>query len=484
MGCFVQRPPRCHLHDPAQVHDHDPVTDVAHHRQIVSDEDQRQTEFRLKIHEQVDDLRLDGDVQRAHRFIADDDPRLEHKGPRDADALALAPGELVGIAIQLAAAESHSPEDIGDPPPDRRSVEFRKVGPQGFAHDVAHSHSRIQRSQGVLEDDLGIPAHLPQCTLVQFAHALSQQAHVSGGGRHQPENGAGERRLAAARFTHDAKGLSRAQLQVHPVHGPQWPLFPQPTAGANREMDLESIDAQKRRVCARACRRGGGPGPGGAGRGSQPLHSLRIQPRHGLEQSPCVGVTGAVEDIPHVTLLLRFALVHHQDSLAQPGDDPQVVGDEHDGRAETAVQVPHQIEDLCLDGDIQRRRRFIGHQDLGVQEQARGDHDPLAHAAGEFMRVAVQPRPGVGNPDRFQHLQAAVPGRLAGGPVVLAHHLDHLLGDGQVGVQRRHRVLENHRDAPPANAPQRARREPEQVLAVKMRRTTGAAVVGQQPHQT
>ena len=90
---------RRHLADPAEVHDHDPVADVTHHREVVRDEEIGEVELALEILEQVDDLRLDGDVERRHRLVADDDLGVERERARDADALALTAAELVRIAV-------------------------------------------------------------------------------------------------------------------------------------------------------------------------------------------------------------------------------------------------------------------------------------------------------------------------------------------------------------------------------------------------
>ena len=50
--------------DLAEVHDGNTGAEVTHHRQVVCDEDERQIEFLLQVLQQVDDLRLDGDVER------------------------------------------------------------------------------------------------------------------------------------------------------------------------------------------------------------------------------------------------------------------------------------------------------------------------------------------------------------------------------------------------------------------------------------
>ena len=63
--------------------------------EVVRDEDVRQPELRLEVLQQVEDLRLDGDVERGDRLVADDQLRVDRERPRDADALPLAARELV-----------------------------------------------------------------------------------------------------------------------------------------------------------------------------------------------------------------------------------------------------------------------------------------------------------------------------------------------------------------------------------------------------
>jgi hypothetical protein len=54
----------------------------------------------LQVAQQVDDLRLHRHVERAGRLVEHDEPRLQHQRPGDGDALALAAGELVRIAVR------------------------------------------------------------------------------------------------------------------------------------------------------------------------------------------------------------------------------------------------------------------------------------------------------------------------------------------------------------------------------------------------
>ena len=64
--------------------------------------------------------------------------------------------------------------------------------------------------------------------------------------------------------------------------------------------------------------------------------------------------------------------------------DRQVVRDEQERDAEFLLQVLQQVDDLGLDGDVERRHGLIGHQQLGVERERAGDADALTLAAGEL----------------------------------------------------------------------------------------------------
>src|SRR3954454_8158407 len=73
------------------------VGDLAGHREIVRDEHVGKSELLPQSGEQVEDLRLDGDVERGDRLVADDHLRLDRECARDRDALALAAGQGCGL---------------------------------------------------------------------------------------------------------------------------------------------------------------------------------------------------------------------------------------------------------------------------------------------------------------------------------------------------------------------------------------------------
>ena len=77
------------LHDFTQVHDGHPIADVFYNAQVVGYEKVGQIELCLQILKKINDLCLDGNVQRRYGFITDDKLGIECQCPRNTDSLAL-----------------------------------------------------------------------------------------------------------------------------------------------------------------------------------------------------------------------------------------------------------------------------------------------------------------------------------------------------------------------------------------------------------
>ncbi len=67
--------------------------------QVMGNEDVAGVELLLQIHEEVQYLRLNRHIQRRSRLIGNQHLWIEHHGPRKGDALALAAGEHMRIAL-------------------------------------------------------------------------------------------------------------------------------------------------------------------------------------------------------------------------------------------------------------------------------------------------------------------------------------------------------------------------------------------------
>jgi len=74
----------------------------------------RQAELLLQILQQIDDLRLDGDVERGNRLVEHEELRIRGQRARDTDALSLSAGEFVGVSFAVVGAESDRLEELRD----------------------------------------------------------------------------------------------------------------------------------------------------------------------------------------------------------------------------------------------------------------------------------------------------------------------------------------------------------------------------------
>jgi len=81
------------------------------------------------------------------------------------------------------------------------------------------------------------------------------------------------------------------------------------------------------------------------------------------------------------------AEVHHRHAVTDVPHDAEIVCDEQVGQPELLLEVFHQVENLCLDGDVKRRHRLVGDDEVRIDRECAGDPDPLALPPGEFVWV-------------------------------------------------------------------------------------------------
>ena len=55
--------------------------------------------------------------------------------------------------------------------------------------------------------------------------------------------------------------------------------------------------------------------------------------------------------------------------------------------------------------DVESGRRLVGDQEIGVVDERHRDHHALTHAAGELVRIVVDPALGARNADRLQQVE-------------------------------------------------------------------------------
>ncbi len=183
------------------------------------------------------------------------------------------------------------------------------------------------------------------------------------------------------------------------------------------------------------------------------------------EEPERVGVAGGGEERVDRRVLDLAAGVEDGDPVGEAGDDAEVVGDQEDRGAGAVPDPLEHVEDLGLEGDVERGGGLVGDEEGGVVGEGHGEHGPLAHPAGELVRVLLGAAAGVGDADQVEEGDDPL-GPLGGARAVVdLDRLPDLRADGDDGVQRREGVLEHDRDVLAADRLEVALGSAEELLA-------------------
>ena len=87
---------------------------MPHDGEVVRDQDRSQPQLSLELLQQVHDLGLNRDVERAHRFVRDDEVGIQRQRPGHADPLALSARQLVRVTVGVGRMQTHGLEEPGD----------------------------------------------------------------------------------------------------------------------------------------------------------------------------------------------------------------------------------------------------------------------------------------------------------------------------------------------------------------------------------
>ena len=180
VGVVADFAPGAGFDDAAVLHDGDAMAEVADQRHGVRDEEIGEAVALLEIAEQVDDLCADGDIEGADGFVEDEELGAEGDGAGDVDALALAAGELVGIAAEGVGIEADFGEEFVQAGFEAVWGRFAVDG-EGLGEDLADGHAGVERGVGILEDDgeaAAEAAHLAGVELQEIVRARGGFARI------------------------------------------------------------------------------------------------------------------------------------------------------------------------------------------------------------------------------------------------------------------------------------------------------------------
>ena len=141
------------------------------------------------------------------------------------------------------------------------------------------------------------------------------------------------------------------------------------------------------------------------------------------------------------------ALLHHHHAVAIGRGEAEIVRDQDGRHAARARQLDDQVHHRLLRGDVEAGGRLVGDQKLRLAGQSQRDDDALAHAAGQFERIGVIALARPRDADLLEQPRSpSRRGRRRRRLDVLPQHVLDLAADLADRIERRARVLEDHRD--------------------------------------
>ena len=410
---------RAALDDAPAVHDDRLVGDLAHDREVVADEDVGDAGPLADVGEQVEDLRLDRDVERGDRLVEDRSraarPRARARSRR---AGAGRRDSARGQRAELALVEADQVAELGDARRARSASTRRSCRRSTSSMRLLGALARVEARVRVLEDDLdlaaarggarcadraGVERSRPQAVIVPAVGAVrptSILAIVV-----LPEPGlADDRQRAAVRHREGRRrrprrrspySLRSRRLEDGLRHGAPTsgrPLGQRRAARAarmqrTRPPSSASTGGRAARHASWAkAQRGANAQPSGrlerATRAPrdrrQAVRACAVDRRARAGQRRGVRVQRAVVQARGSRGLDDLPGVHDRRAVAHRRRELEVVGDEQQRHAALAAQLVEDRHDLGLGRHVERGRRLVGEQQARLGRAARRRSSPAA----------------------------------------------------------------------------------------------------------
>ncbi|OPZ65167.1 MAG: hypothetical protein BWY83_03060 [bacterium ADurb.Bin478] len=145
---------------------------------------------------------------------------------------------------------------------------------------------------------------------------------------------------------------------------------------------------------------------------------------------------------------------HYTDGMRHQGGHRQVVRDKEHGKLKMVLQIQQQAQYFALSDRIHRAGGFVRNHQLGMNAQRHHQQHPLAHAAGQLMRI-LGPHLPLCQTDLLQQFLRSQRAGLAIVAGAKTDHIQHLLADGAMGQQSGLRILKDKTDMTAPQLPQR-----------------------------
>jgi hypothetical protein len=166
-----------------------------------------------QLHQQVEDLRLNDDVERRCRLVEDEKPWLRRERPRDDHPLALPARQLVGVAACERRREPNFPQEPLDARA-QRGAAGEMVCPQRLRDEILDGHARVERRRGLLKHELHVASPAPQRGAAHGGEVCTVEENRSARSGCQPEYAAGDGGLAGAGLADEPVDRARLDREI------------------------------------------------------------------------------------------------------------------------------------------------------------------------------------------------------------------------------------------------------------------------------
>ena len=294
---------------------------------------------------------------------------------------------------------------------------------QRLRHLVDEAPVGVQRREGILEDHLHVAPRLAQIGRAEPANVPAVEPDVPRGRLDEAQDRASAGRLAAAGLPDERQRLAPEQREADVLDRVDVGHRATQQAAADGKTRREVAHLQQH-VGARTCLPGGRRR--GFGRGDpEDAHRLRsglvlhlAELGDGRQERPGIVLLRRGEDVGDRALLDHVAAVHDDDPVGHLGHHGHVVGDEQHRHAVLALEPVDQGQDLGLNRHVERRGGLVGDEQARLAGHRHGDDHALAHAAGQLVRILVEPPLGLRDAHLPEKLQRAGPGSGTAEPLV------------------------------------------------------------------
>ena len=125
------------------AHDGNVGGELRDNREAVGDQEIGKVKFLLEFLKKEENLGADGDIEGGDGFVSNDERGAENQGASDANALALAAGELVRIAVCGVAGQANATQELLGAAEAIVARELRLVNRQWLGDNFANAHAGI-----------------------------------------------------------------------------------------------------------------------------------------------------------------------------------------------------------------------------------------------------------------------------------------------------------------------------------------------------